>query len=76
MRPRRLQALRNLAERPGTPAEGELARELLARHEARLAGLKDYEILAQYCRDGDLESFRERMRREYPISGFSAETPR
>ncbi len=33
MNARKLAALRNLAERPGTPAEGELARELLRRHE-------------------------------------------
>lgn len=70
MTPRKLQALRNLAERPGTPAEGNLARELLDRHEAKLDGLKDYEILAQYLRDGDTDSFLERMRREYPIPGF------
>lgn len=33
MTSRRLQALRNLAERPGTEAEGNLAREILARIE-------------------------------------------
>ncbi len=32
---RKLQALRNLAERPGTEAEGALARELLAKAEGR-----------------------------------------
>lgn len=35
MNQRKLEALRNLAERPGTEAEGALARELLARFEAR-----------------------------------------
>jgi len=32
---RKLQALRNLAERPGTEAEGALAREILERHETK-----------------------------------------
>lgn len=67
MTARRLKALRNLAERPGTPAEGELAKEILQRHEA---GIKDYDILAQYLRDGDLDSFMDRMWRDYPLPGF------
>lgn len=36
MNGRKLEALRNLAERPGTEAEGELARELLKRWEAKI----------------------------------------
>ncbi len=32
---RKLQALRNLAERPGTEAEGKVAREMLAKAEAK-----------------------------------------
>lgn len=35
MNPRKLQALRNLAERPGTEAEGAVARAMLAKAEAQ-----------------------------------------
>lgn len=37
MTDRKLEALRALAERPGTPAEGEVARAMLARYE-KIAG--------------------------------------
>jgi hypothetical protein len=36
MNRRKLDALRNLADRPGTEAEGKLAREILARYERML----------------------------------------
>ena|SRR5258707_8918992 len=35
MKSRRLQALQNLANRPGTEAEGAVAREMLERHQAK-----------------------------------------
>lgn len=41
MTDRKRQALRNLAERPGTPAEGEVARAMLAKLEAKRSGLAE-----------------------------------
>jgi hypothetical protein len=65
---RRLEALRNLAARPGTPEEGAVARAMLAKLESRPAvELHGLDILKQYLRDGDYDAFRNNMRREYPL---------
>ena len=42
MNSRRIEALRNLAERPGTEAEGRLARELLERAEGKRTTEESY----------------------------------
>lgn len=68
MNARRLQALRNLAERPGTEAEGKLAAELLKRHEAKHPEPHGIDIMAEYARNGDVEAFPRRMRTEYPAT--------
>lgn len=60
MTARKLQALRNLAERPGTPAEGELAREILARLEAKQSPPEDpLELLDAVIRDDFLAAWRQ-----------------
>lgn len=46
--PRKLEALRNLAERPGTEAEGRLAREILARLESSSSEESLGEILGRF----------------------------
>jgi len=65
---RRLAALRALAERPGTPAEGAVAREMLARAEAKkreqypTEERSRWELFEEYLRTGDLETLRRAVR--------------
>lgn len=64
MKQRRLAALRALAERPGTPAEGAVAREMLAREEAKRIEQypadqqEKWRLFAEYLRTGDLDIFQ------------------
>lgn len=53
MSPRKLRALRNLAERPGTPSEGEVARAMLARAEATRE--EPFEAFARFLKTGRME---------------------
>lgn len=64
MNARKLQALRNLAERPGTEAEGQLAREILARYE----GKRGADIPTDEA--GAWAAFRAHMRGETDTSEF------
>lgn len=59
MNARKLQALRNLAERPGTEAEGRLARELLARYEKKQASKSADDHFADYLRTGSLDDLAQ-----------------
>jgi len=53
---RRLAALRNLAERPGTEAEGRVAREMLARIEAKAEPAEQvYAQFEEFLRTGSLD---------------------
>lgn len=68
----RLEALRNLAERPGTEAEGLVAREMLARLEAKLGteggdGVDDYLSALHSFTRGDI-TFQEYVSRASPVS--------
>lgn len=49
---RKLEALRALAERPGTPAEGAVAREMLKRAEAQPCEANPLGKFAQFMRSG------------------------
>jgi hypothetical protein len=53
MNRRRIEALRNLAERPGTPAEGALAREILERHEGKQSQRSQNDAFCDYLRSGE-----------------------
>ena len=52
-RRRRIEALRALAERPGTPAEGEVARKMLERAEAH--GVDPEESFRSFIRTGSMD---------------------
>jgi len=68
MKARRLQALRSLAERPGTPAEGEVAREMLAKLEAKRSAaypageIEAWSLFGEYLHQKDMEILRRAMR--------------
>lgn len=53
---RKLEALRNLADRPGTEAEGRLAREILAKVEAKIGAGEDFTLAEGW------EDFQDRIR--------------
>jgi hypothetical protein len=59
MNRRRLEALRNLAERPGTEAEGQLAREILKRAEAEPSEANPLGRFAQFMRSGSMDDLRD-----------------
>lgn len=65
MKHRRLAALRALAERPGTPAEGVVAREMLARAEAKrneqypTDERSKWQLFEEYLRTGDVSVLRD-----------------
>lgn len=52
---RKLNALRALAERPGTPAEGEVARRMLAKMEAVPCEANPLGKFAQFMRSGSMD---------------------
>jgi hypothetical protein len=54
MNRRRIEALRNLAERPGTPEEGDIARKMLADEERRL---QDRDPPAEFVQGGRFDDF-------------------
>lgn len=60
---RRIAALRALAERPGTPAEGEVAREKLARIESKqtrpVNASELFGFFASYLRNGCMEDLQK-----------------
>jgi hypothetical protein len=60
MTERKLQAIRALAERPGTPAEGEVARAMLARHqsarEAAEANFTEWDWFERWLREDDWDA--------------------
>lgn len=64
---RRLAALRALAERPGTPAEGAVAREMLKRAEAKKreqypdGERSRWELFKEYLRTKDLDTLNRAM---------------
>lgn len=59
---RKLDALRALAERPGTEAEGEVARAMLEKLEASEPESDPWELFRQYLRTGDMELLWEATR--------------
>lgn len=65
MTARKLAALKNLAERPGTPAEGELARELLRKYESSNVGVDD-----DLTEDDYWKAFKRHMRGESSTEEF------
>lgn len=59
-----LEALRRLAERPGTEHEGNVAREMLRKLEAKLADEpEDESPLIRYLRTNDMDGFLSAIRR-------------
>lgn len=64
MKHRRMEALRNLAARPGTPQEGEVARAMLAKLEAKHVETPFDEVLSDYLRGGNVNDYIDRLRRE------------
>lgn len=59
MNRRRIEALRALAERPGTVAEGELAREMLARAEKSQPKRSRTEAFSAYLKSHSIEDLEE-----------------
>ncbi|HEY3823854.1 MAG TPA: hypothetical protein VGL82_04815 [Bryobacteraceae bacterium] len=53
---RKIEALRKLAERPGTPEEGKIARKMLADAERRIQA-HDHSPPEEFVRGGSLNDF-------------------
>jgi hypothetical protein len=68
MNRRRIEALRNLAERPGTPEEGNIARKMLADAQRRLQD-RDHSPPAEFVRGGRLDDFVRWLDEMVPKNG-------
>ena len=80
MNARRLEALRNLAERPGTEAEGQRAREILKRHGYSVEAPRVEKPKTRIVYRGRSWDFPDTWKcdcgREYPINVKCADTER
>jgi hypothetical protein len=68
---RRIEALRALAERPGTEAEGRVAREMLKRAEAKHAQRDPMEAFRDYLHTGSMDDLGDAIGRSVCDCGTS-----